>query len=311
MNLQIASGKASLDLATAVAVALGAGPVVGEVERFPDGELRPVVSGVRGDDVYLVQSTGPPVNDCFVELLLLIDACRRAGAGRVTAVVPYFGYARQDHRTRDGQAIGARVAAEAIAAAGADRVVVIDPHSASFEAMFAIPVEALTAVAAIADTLIPGVTPDAVVVAPDLGAVKLAERYASLLGLPVVVVRKTRVSGSTVRAEELVGHVDGRSAVVVDDMIATGATVEAAVELLLDNGARHNVTVAATHGLFVGDAVDRLRRLPLGRLVVTDSLGGTQGLGLPVEMASIATMLTTAIHRLHGDQSVDELLGGS
>ncbi len=311
MNLRIACGEATRDLATTVSVALGAGPVIGQVERFPDGELRPDVSGVRGDDVYVVQSTGPPVNDCLVELLLLIDACRRAGAGRVTAVVPYFGYARQDRRTRDGQGIGARVAAAAIVAAGADRSVVIDPHSAAFEAMFAVPVEVLTAIAAIADTLVRSVTPDAVVVAPDLGAVKLAERYASLLGLPVVVVRKTRVSGSAVRAEELVGHVDGRPVIVVDDMISTGATIEAAVELLLANGARREVTVAATHGLFVGDAVDRLRRLPLGRLVVTDSLGGTQSLGLPVEVASIAMTLTTAIDRLHRDQSVDELLGGS
>jgi ribose-phosphate pyrophosphokinase len=311
VNLRIASGTATRDLATTVSSALGAGPVMGEVEGFPDGELRPVVSGVRGDDVFVVQSTGPPVNDRFVELLLLIDACRRAGAGRVTAVVPYFGYARQDRRSRGGQSIGARVTAAAIVAAGADRLVAIDPHSAAFEAMFAIPVEALTAVSAIADTLFPGVTPDTVVVAPDLGAVKLAERYASLLGLPVVIVRKTRVSGTTVRAEGLVGDVDGRPAIVVDDMISTGATIEAAVQLLLDNGASQDVSVAATHGLFVGDAVDRLGRLPLGRLVVTDSLGGTQSLGLPVEVTSIAMMLATAIDRLHRDQSVDELLGGA
>ena len=311
MNLRIACGTAHRALVSKVSSALGADPVAGEVERFPDGELRPVVGGVRGDDVFVVQSTGPPVNDHLVELLLLIDACRRAGAGRVTAVVPYFGYARQDRRTRDGQAIGATVVAAAVASAGADRLVVIDPHTTALEAMFAIPVETLTAVSAIANTLVPAVTPDAVVVAPDLGAVKLAERYASLLGLSVVIVRKTRVSGTTVRAEELVGQVDGRPAIVVDDMISTGATIEAAVRLLLDNGARPDVVVAATHGLFVGEAVERLAKLPLRRLVVTDSLSGVESLALPVEVTSIAPLLATAIGRLHGDEPVDELLGGA
>ena len=285
--------------------------MVGEVERFPDGELRPVVPGVRGDDVFVVLSTGPTVNDHLIELLLLIDACRRAGAGRVTAVVSYFGYARQDRRSRDGEAIGARVVATAIAAAGADRMVVVDPHTAEHEAMFAIPVETLTAVPAIALALRPFVMPDAVVVAPDLGAVKLAERYASLLGLSVVIARKTRLTGATVRTEELVGHVDGRPTIVVDDMITTGATIEAAVRLLLDNGARPDVIVAATHGLFVGEADQRLARLPVRRLVVTDSLEQTQDVGQPVEVTSIAPLLAAAIGRLNRDEPIGELLGGA
>jgi ribose-phosphate pyrophosphokinase len=258
-----------------------------------------------------VQPTGPPVSDHLVELLLLLDACRRAGAGRVTAVVPYFGYARQDRRSRDGRAIGARVVAAVVGAAGADRLVVIDPHTAALEAMFAIPVEALTAVPAIADTLLPTVTPDALVVAPDLGAVKLAERYASLLGLPVVIVRKTRVNGTTVHTEGLVGQVDGRSAIVVDDMISTGATIEAAVRLLLDNGARPDFVVAATHGLFVGEAVERLASLPVRRVIVTDSLSGVEDLALPVEVTSIAPLLATAVGRLHRDEPIDELLAGA
>jgi ribose-phosphate pyrophosphokinase len=283
--------------------------LAGEVERFPDGELRPHMPGIRGDDVFLVQPTGPPVNDRLVELLLLIDACRRAGAGRVTAVVPYFGYARQDRRNRDGQAIGARVVAAAIASAGANRLMVIDPHTTVLEAMFAIPVETLTAVSVIADELLTFVTPDTVVVAPDLGAVKLAERYASLLGLSVVIVRKTRLTGTTVRAEELVGQVGGRPAIVVDDMISTGATIEAAVRLLLDNGACQDVVVAATHGLFVGEAVERLAKLPLRRLVVTDTLGEIESHALPVEVTSIAPLLAAAIGRLHDDEPVNELLG--
>jgi ribose-phosphate pyrophosphokinase len=277
------------------------------VEQFPDGELRPIVPELRGDDVYVVQSTGLPANDRLVELLLLIDACRRAGASRVTAVVPYFGYARQDRRSHVGQAIGARVAAAAVGSAGADRLVVIDPHTAALEAMFAIPVELVTAVPVIAGVLRPAVASDAVIVAPDLGAVKLAEHYASLLRLSVVIVRKTRMTSRTVRAEELVGQVDGRPAVVVDDMISTGATIEAAVQLLLDNDARRDITVAVTHGLFVGDAPERLARLPVRRFVVTDSLGGTGSLALPLDMVSIAPLLTTAIGRLHRDEPIGDL----
>ncbi len=308
MTLRIGCGSANRALSASVSSALGAGAVVGEVERFPDGELRPVVRGVRGDDVFLVQSTGPPVHDHLVELLLLIDACRRAGADRVTAVVPYFAYARQDRRSRDGQAIGARVVAEAVAAAGADRLVVIDPHTVALEAMFPVPVEMLTAVPAIADSLLPAVTADAVVVAPDLGAVKLAERYASLLDLPVVVVRKTRVTGTTVHADQLVGGVGGRPAIVVDDMISTGATIEAAVRLLLDAGALAEVAVAATHGLFVGGTAQRLAGLPLRQLVVTDSLCGMEGPGMQVETVSIAPTIAAAIGRLHRNEPLDDLL---
>lgn len=309
MNLRIVCGTASRALAVKMSSALGAGPVAGEVERFPDGELRPVVRGVCGDDVFIVQSTGPPVNDHLIELLLLIDACRRARAGRVTAVVPYFGYARQDRRREDGQAIGARVAAAVVAAV--DRLVVIDPHPAVFEALFAIPVETLTSVPVIAHSLLPDLSPDAVVVAPDLGAGKLAERYASLLGLSVAIVHKTRVTGTTVRAEGLMGDVDGRPALIVDDMISTGATIDAAVRLLLDNGARPDVVVAATHGLFVGDAEERLARLPVRRLVVTDSLGGAESQALPIEVTSIAPLLTTAIGRLHRNEPLGELPEGA
>ncbi len=309
MSLRVVCGTANQPLAAKLSSALGAGPVLGKVERFPDGELRPVVPSVCGDDVFIVQPTGPPVNDHLVELLLLIDACRRACAGRVTAVVPYFGYGRQDRRREDGQAIGARVVA-AIIATAIDRLVVVDPHPAAFEAMFAIPVETLTSAPVIANALIPYITPDAVLVAPDLGAGKLAEHYASLLDLSVAIVHKTRVTGNTVRAEELMGQVDGRPVVIVDDMITTGATIEAAIRVLLDKGARPDVVVGATHGLFVGDAAERLARLPVRRLVVTDSLSGAGSPALPVVVASIVPLLTTAIGRLHRDEPIGELLEG-
>ena len=251
MALCIVAGTANPELAEAVAARVGSVAMRGQLERFPDGELCPVVGPVRGDDVYVFQPTAPPVNEHLMELALLVDACRRAGSERVTAVVPYFGYARQDRRSRPGQAIGTRVVADILASAGADRIIVVDPHTPGFEATCSIPVEVLTAtsplVAALRDRELDG----SVVVAPDLGAVKLAERFAAATGLPVAVVRKSRISGTSVRAEELVGDVEGCRPIVVDDMISTGATIEATARLLEAHGAltrdgcgRHTRTVA-------------------------------------------------------------------
>lgn len=306
--LRVVAGRASLALADVIGTEAGSGLASSEVELFPDGELRPAVDGIRDDDVYVVQSTGPPVNDHLVELLLLLDACRRAGAGRLTAVVPYFGYARQDRRNRPGQAVAVRVVADAVATGGADRMVLVDPHTTALEAMFPIPVETLSAVPTLAERLGTSVPGDAVVVAPDLGGVKLAEAYASRLGCPVAVVRKTRLSGAAVRAEELVGDVKGRPAIIVDDMISTGATIEAAARILLDGDASPDITVAATHGLFVGDAAGRLTELPLRRLLVTDSLDHVGDTRPQPELCSIAPLLADAIGRLHRGDALDDLV---
>ncbi|GGL13457.1 ribose-phosphate pyrophosphokinase [Sphaerisporangium melleum] len=308
MTLRIAVGTAGPALGRAVAAGLYTEPAVTSVERFPDGELRPVVHGVRGADVYLVQPTGPPVNEHVMELLLLLDACRRGGAARLTAVVPYFGYARQDRRGRAGEAIGIRVVADALASAGARRLIVVDPHTAALEAVCAMPVEMLTAVPVLAAALGERTVDDAVVVAPDLGAVKLAERYAALLSRPVAVVRKTRLSGTRVSAEELVGDVRGRQAVVVDDMISTGGTIEAAVHVLLENGAIPPVLVAATHGLFVPPAAERLGGPRIAALLVTDSLPQDAPTTLPIRVCPSAPLLADAIGRLHRDESLDDLL---
>lgn len=308
MNLRILAGTGHPTLGRAVAAELRAEPASCEVERFPDGELRPVVGPVRGADVYVVQPTGPPVSEHLVELLLLLDACRRAGAGRITAVVPYVGYARQDRRSRAGEPVGARVVADALAAAGADRLVAVDPHTVTLEATLAIPVEMLTAVPVLAAALASTVADGAVVVAPDLGALKLAERYASLLRLPVAVVRKSRLTGAAVRAEELVGEVAGRTPVVVDDMISTGGTVEAAAHILRAHGAAPGLIVAATHGLLVGPAADRFRPLPLRRLLVTDTLPPCKVAPFPLEVCSVAPLLADAIGRLHRDEPLDDLL---
>jgi ribose-phosphate pyrophosphokinase len=308
MPTRIVAGTAHPGLAAAVAAALGVRPVPCDVERFPDGELRPIVHGVQGGDVYVVQPTGPAVNDHLVELLLLLDACRRGGAEVVTAVVPYFGYARQDRRDRAGQAVGARVALDALASAGADRLVVVEPHAVALEAMCPVPVEMLTAVPILADELADLTPETAVLVAPDLGAVKPAEHYARLLRRPVAVVRKTRVSGERVHAEELVGDVEGRPAVIVDDMISTGGTIEAAVRVLLDHGASPDITVAAAHGPLVPAAGDRLARLPIRCLLVTDTLPVGEARAARLRVRSVGPLIADAIGRLHNGQSLDTLL---
>ncbi len=307
MSARVVPGTANPALAMAVAAELGTEPTPCDVERFPDGELRPVVANVRGDDVYVIQPTGPPVNDHLIELLLFLDACRRAGADRVTAVVPYFGYARQDRRGKAGEAVGARVVADALAVAGADRLVVIDPHTAALEATCSIPVDMLTAVPVLAAALQSEIAETAVVVAPDLGAVKLAERYASLLRRQVVVIRKTRVSGQTVRAHELVGDVRGRPAVIIDDMISTGATIEAAAEVLEAQGAAAGPVVAATHGPLAGGAAERMAAAGVQRIFVTDTtIAGRDSNTLQV--CPVAALLADAIHRLNENAPLDDLL---
>ncbi len=307
MTARLVPGSGTEALASAVAAQLGTELTPCEVERFPDGELRPAVAEVRGDDVFVLRSTGPPVNEHVVELLLLLDACRRAGADRITAVVPYFGYARQDRRGRPGEAVGSRVLADAVASCGADRLLVVDPHTAALEAVCSIPCDMLTAARVVADAIRPSIPDGAVIVAPDLGATKLAERYASLLRHgPVAVVRKTRVSGEEVQAHDLVGEVRGRPAVIVDDMISTGRTIEAAMRVLESHGATPAPTVVATHGPLVAGAIDRIAQLGVRGVYLTDTLPVGEAKSLHV--CTVSALLADAIDRLTHDRPLDELL---
>jgi ribose-phosphate pyrophosphokinase len=310
MGLKILAGTANPPLAEGIARMLARPTAERVVERFPDGELHVELrESVRGEDVYVIQPTGPPVGEHLLELLLLADACRRGGAARTTAIVPYFGYARQDRRTRAGEPLGGRLMAELMRAAAVDRVVAVDLHTAALESAFAMPLEHLSAVPLLAAALRPGIAADTVVVSPDLGAVKLAERYARLLARPVAIVHKQRLSGSEVRAHGLVGQVAGMEAVVVDDMLSTGGTIEAAVQTLLSAGALTPVTVAVTHSLLVGPARERLARLPIRRLLATDSLPppGT-AVTPPLEVTGLAALLAEAVQRLHADAPLADLL---
>jgi ribose-phosphate pyrophosphokinase len=252
--------KSNVSLAASVAEQLETPLGRRLVYRFPDGELHvELQESVRGHDVYLIQSTSPPVEAHLLELWLLADACRRAGAAHLTTVVPYFGYARQDRRASGREPVGARLIADLCAASGLQRLVAVDLHSAALEGFFAVPVEHLSAVALLAEAVRSLFPANTVVVAPDLGAVKLAERYGRCLHLPMAIVDKERLSGEEVRVRRVVGRVEGCPMLVVDDMISTGGTVQAAIEALLAAGCAPEVTVAVSHGLFVGPVVERLR----------------------------------------------------
>jgi len=305
--LTLLAGTANPALAEGVAAELGVPLGEREAFLFPDGELHvEIVASVRGHDVYLMQPTSPAAETHLFQLLLLADACRRAGAARLTAVMPYVAYARQDRRATGREPVGARVMAEVLATGGLDRVVAVDLHSPALEGVFTVPLEHLSAVSLLAAALRPPT--DGVVVAPDLGATKLAERYARLLDLPVALVHKRRLSGDRVTVRGVTGDVRGRTPLMVDDMITTGGTIEAAITALLEAGCNRNVLVAATHGLFVGEAVRRLAALPIRDLVVTDSVASSPAGELQVRRVSLAPLLAEAIRRLHEDRSLGDLI---
>jgi ribose-phosphate pyrophosphokinase len=310
MSLEILPGSTNVTLAESVATILGLKPMERILHRFPDGELHiEIQDSVRGCDVYLMQPACPPVDEHFFELFLLADACRRAGATHITAVIPYFGYARQDRRAHGREPVSARLVADLIAASTIQRVVVVDFHSRAGESVFAMPVEHVSAIGLLADAVRPSVHRNAVVVSPDLGAVKMAERYAKLLDLSVAIIHKSRVSGAEVTVQRIIGEVRGREIVVVDDMITTGATIEKAIEALLEAGCSSTgIKVVASHGLFVGNAAERLGKLPIEKIYVSDSVPRPERLPLPLQVSSLAPLLAETIERLYRLESLGDVL---
>jgi ribose-phosphate pyrophosphokinase len=303
MKLTVLTGRANSVLAEAVVSSLGIELTQCTIENFPDGEIHVEIDeSLQGHDVYLIQPTSPPAENHLVELLLLSDACKRAGAARLTALVPYFGYARQDRRAHAGESIAARLVADLLCTR-LERIVTMDLHNPAIEGFFTVPAENLSAVPLLAEALRPSMSSNNILVAPDLGAVKLAQRYADLLKLPVAYVHKIRLSSKQVSVRNIVGDVCGRSPVVVDDMISTGGTMVSAIKALLDKGCLPQITVVASHGLLVGNAAQRLASLPVQNIFVTNSVGQPFEMSLPVQVVNLKHMLADAIKRLHEDNS--------
>jgi ribose-phosphate pyrophosphokinase len=307
-SVTLLCGSAHRALGSALARSLGIEEGSIEIERFPDGEDHVRVTAVRGRDVFIVQPLGAPVGEALLELLLIADACRRSGASSVSAVIPYVGYARQERRKGDGEPIGAAVVAGAVSMASFARVIALDLHAPAVEGLFAAPVEHLTAFPLLADAL--GVEPrgGAVIVAPVLGAARLAPQVGARLGLPTAIVHKTRRSGTEVTVQSVVGDVVGLRPVIVDDMISTAGTIVAATQAVVAAGAAPEVIVAATHGLFAGLAAERLRALPIRRLIVTDTLPHHAGWPEGVETLSVASLIGHALERIVRCEALTDLL---
>ena len=301
------AGSANPALAAAVARELGVVPGACSVERFPDGETSVrVLESVRGKDVYLLQPTCPPVNDNVMELFAFADACRRAAAGRIHAVVPYYGYARSDKRHGRREPITASMVALLMKAAGIDHVLTIDLHTTQIEGFFHGPFDTLTAVPTLCAAMRAELPADAVVVSPDAGRVKLATEYAQRLDLPLAVLHKRRETGSETRVTHLVGEVEGRTCLIIDDMISTGGTLVESVQALLEAGAA-GFHVAATHGLLLGNAIERLTDAGVRRVCVTDTVAQQPDQGGVLRVVSVAGLLAGALRKLASDESLEEL----
>jgi ribose-phosphate pyrophosphokinase len=305
MSLRIIDGGANTPLAELVAGTLGVGLGRRVIGRFPDEEARvQLIDPVVGDDVFIIQPTSPPPDAHLMELLLLADSAIRGGAARVTAVVPYFGYARQDHN--GGRPIAASVVARMMESVGISQVIAVDLHSRAVEMSFGVPVRHLSAVPLLAGCLGDMLPRESVIVAPDLGAAKLADRYATMLRLPVAFVRKERIGAADVKVHGVTGEVRGRTPVIVDDMVSTAGTIVAAAGACIEAGANESVVVAATHVLLVGTANERLQGLPLRSLFGTDSVAMPAITPACIERVSLAELLANEIADLHGGRGATE-----
>jgi ribose-phosphate pyrophosphokinase len=304
----IFSGTANPALAAAIGHELGVPLGDCAIDRFPDGEVAVEIrESVRSKEVFLVQPTAPPVNDHLVELLALADACRRAAAACITAIVPYLGYARSDKRHGRREPITARVIADLFQAVGIARVFTVDLHTPQIEGFFYVPVDSMTAVPMLSRALCDSLPPDAVVVAPDSGRVGMATHYAKCLGAPVIVLHKRRESGSDTKVTHIVGDVSGRPCLIVDDMISTGGTMAESITALLAAGARPEMIVAATHGLLLVGARAKLEHPAVRAVFVTDTVSVTEKDWPQLHVVSIAPLLASALTRFLADDSIGDL----
>ena len=302
------AGTAHPALAAGIATHLGVPLGACHVERFPDGEIAAdLEQSVRGRDVFIVQPTSPPVNDHLVELIVIADACRRADAERITAIVPYFGYARSDKRQSRRVPVMARAVADMMQAIGIDHVVTLDAHTPQIEGFFRIPIDNLTLVPTMCRALESHLTDDTVIVSPDLGGVKRATELGERLDRPVAVCVKRRTNGTSVAVTQVIGDVRDRPCIIVDDMITTGGTIAEAAKSLRAQGARDGMVVAASHGVLIAGARQRMRAVGVSEVLVSDSIPVEPGPELRVTRVPIAPLLAEVVERLMAAGSLRDL----
>ena len=309
--MKLFSGRANPELAQRMADYLGLPLGRITMGNFPDGEIScKIEEDVRGRDIFIVQPTCAPVNENLMELLIMIDSFKRASAERITAVMPYFGYARQDRKDEGRVPITAKLVANLITRSGAGRVLAMDLHAAQIQGFFDIPVDHLHA-APVIDDYFRGLSlgdNNFVVVSPDEGAIKRVLRHASQLNGQLAIVDKRRIGGASTRQANLIGaSIEGKTALIFDDMISTGSSICGAADMVSRGGAR-DIYLAVTHGILCGNAVERLARAPVKEIVITDSIPLTPDRTLPnIRVLSVAPLLGEAVKRIHRNESVSRL----
>lgn len=323
-RLMMFCGSANRELGGAIAAELGIDIGRAELSRFPNGEIYVrLIESVRGADVFVIQTMAQPVNDNFMELLVMLDALKRASARRITAVIPHYAYARQDKKTLPREPITAKLVADLLQRAGARRILTLDLHAGQIQGYFDIPVDHLTAMPILVDYIRTLNIPNLVVVSPDVGRVKTAKKFGDLLGADLAILHKTRIHhqetsasdkpgvvSNPPRVTDVVGDVEGMNVMLVDDMIDTAGTIMEGIAALTQHGAK-DVYVVATHPVFSGPAFERLRSLPIKKLIVTDTLPLSPDHGLPtIEVLSIAPLIALAIKSIYDEISVGDVFKG-
>lgn len=304
-GIKVFTGNANRELVKKICQELDISMGMCDVTHFSDGEINVNIGEtVRGRDVYIIQPTNTPVNDNLMELLILIDAVKRASAGRINAVVPYYGYARQDRKTKAREPITAKLVANLLTTAGADRVIGMDLHAGQIQGYFDIPVDHLSAVPILAEYFKGIVDQDTVIVSPDLGGVTRARAFANILDLPIAIIEKRRPKANVSEVMNVIGEIEGKNVVLVDDIIDTAGTIVKAASVLKSFGAK-KVYGCATHGVLSGPALDRIHNSELEKFVITDTIPLSEMARIDkIEVVSVAPILAEAIRRINGNKSV-------
>ena len=308
-KIEVIAGNSNRPLAEAVAAELKLPLSEAEVGKFSDGEISITLpQTVRGKDVFIIQSTSIPVNDNLMELLIMIDACKRASAGRVTAVMPYFGYARQDRKARPRDPITAKLVADILTSAGADRVLTMDLHAAQIQGFFDIPVDHLYGAPILARYFKNKMNEDWVVVSPDVGSVGRARNFASRVNAALAIVDKRRPKANAIEVMNVIGDVAGKSCIMVDDMIDTAGTICQGAEALVKNGAKE-VYACCTHGVLSGPAMERLIASPIKEIVVLDTINLPDNVknNPKIKVLSVAKLVAKAITTIYSDTSLSAI----